>query len=188
MKPFLILCVSLLSFVKLQAQNKTKQVYAFSLEECVAFAKKNNVQVKNSLLAIDAQIQTNREIGAAAYPSINTNAGVNDFIKIPTSLLPAQIFGGAAGTYIPVQFGTKYNANYGASFQQILFDGQVFIALKARATSLEWQKKNFVHSIICTQHTVGANKSMIGKFFFNNSCHQTVFVLIILVNRFFADT
>ncbi|MGI9138765.1 MAG: TolC family protein, partial [Sediminibacterium sp.] len=152
--------------MKLQAQNKTKQVYAFSLEECVAFAKKNNVQVKNSLLAIDAQIQTNREIGAAAFPSINTNAGVNDFIKIPTSLLPAQIFGGAAGTYIPVQFGTKYNANYGASFQQILFDGQVFIALKARETSLEWQKKNAA----LTEEVIKAN---IYKIYYQLSASKT---------------
>jgi len=142
MKNFLIGCASILFFTNIQAQNKTKQVYAFSLEECVTFAKNNNVQVKNSLLAIEAQIQTNREIGSAAFPTIGTNAGVNDFIKIPTSLLPAQIFGGAAGTYIPVQFGTKYNANYGINFQQLLFDGQVFVALQARASSLEWQKKN----------------------------------------------
>ena len=142
MKQFFILCAILILSINAEAQNKTKQVYAFSLEECVTFAKNNNVQVKNSLLAIDAQIQTNREIGAAAFPTIGTNAGVNDFIKIPTSLLPAQIFGGAAGTYIPVQFGTKYNANYGINFQQLLFDGQVFVALKARASSLAWQKKN----------------------------------------------
>ena len=142
MKQFFIFCAVLILTVNGEAQNKTKQVYAFSLEECVTFAKNNNVQVKNSLLAIDAQIQTNREIGAAAFPTIGTNAGVNDFIKIPTSLLPAQIFGGAAGTYIPVQFGTKYNANYGINFQQLLFDGQVFVALKARASSLAWQKKN----------------------------------------------
>ena len=142
MKQFFILCAVLILTVNAEAQNKTKQVYAFSLEECVTFAKNNNVQVKNSLLAIEAQIQTNREIGAAAFPTIGTNAGVNDFIKIPTSLLPAQIFGGAAGTYIPVQFGTKNNANYGINFQQLLFDGQVFVALKARASSLQWQKKN----------------------------------------------
>ena len=142
MKQFFIFCAILILSINAEAQNKTKQVYAFSLEECVTFAKNNNVQVKNSLLAIEAQIQTNREIGAAAFPTIGTNAGVNDFIKIPTSLLPAQIFGGAAGTYIPVQFGTKYNANYGINFQQLLFDGQVFVALKARASSLQWQKKN----------------------------------------------
>ena len=166
MKPFLILCASLLSLLNVQAQSKAKQVYAFSLEECVSFAKKNNVQVKNALLAIDAQIQTNREIGATAYPSISTNAGANDFIKIPTSLLPAQIFGGAAGTYIPVQFGTKYNANYGANFQQILFDGQVFIALKARATSLEWQKK----SAALTEEAIKAN---IYKIYYQLSASKT---------------
>ncbi len=166
MKSFLILCASIFSFFNLQAQAKSKQVYAFSLEECVSFAKKNNVQVKNSLLAIDAQIQTNREIGAAAFPSINTNAGVNDFIKIPTSLLPAQIFGGAAGTYIPVQFGTKYNANYGVNFQQVLFDGQVFIALKARATSLEWQKKNAA----LTEEAIKAN---IYKIYYQLSASKT---------------
>ena len=166
MKQFLILSVSVLLFVHTQAQNKTKQVYAFSLEECVSFAKKNNVQVKNALLAIDAQVQTNREIGAAAFPNISTNAGANDFIKIPTSLLPAQIFGGAAGTYIPVQFGTKYNANYGANFQQIVFDGQVFIALRARATSLEWQRK----SAALTEETIKAN---IYKIYYQLSASKT---------------
>ena len=142
MRKLLILLCSWGVMENVQAQDITKPVHLFSLENCVDYAQKNNVQVKNSLLAIDAQIQTNREIGAAAFPTIGTNAGVNDFIKIPTSLLPAQIFGGAAGTYIPVQFGTKYNANYGINFQQLLFDGQVFVALKARASSLEWQKKN----------------------------------------------
>jgi outer membrane protein len=166
MKQFLILSAILILSVYSQAQNKTKQVYAFSLEECVSFAKNNNVQVKNSLLAIEAQMQTNREIAAAAFPTIGTNAGVNDFLTIPTSLLPAQIFGGAAGTYIPVQFGTKYNANYGINFQQLLFDGQVFVALQARASSLEWQKKNAA----LTQEAIKTN---IYKIYYQLSASKT---------------
>ena len=117
MKYLSLLLVVLIHSQLLSAQTEIKPLHSFSLNDCVAFAQKNNVQVKNSLLAIEAQIQTNREISAAAFPTIGTNAGVNDFITIPTSLLPAQIFGGAAGTYIPVQFGTKYNANYGINFQ-----------------------------------------------------------------------
>jgi len=166
MKQFLIFSAILILSVYSQAQNKTKQVYAFSLEECVTFAKNNNVQVKNSLLAIEAQMQTNREIAAAAFPTIGTNAGVNDFLTIPTSLLPAQIFGGAAGTYIPVQFGTKYNANYGINFQQLLFDGQVFIALQARASSVEWQKKNAA----LTQEAIKTN---IYKIYYQLSASKT---------------
>ncbi len=166
MKQFLIFSAILILSVYSQAQNKTKQVYAFSLEECVSYAKNNNVQVKNSLLAIEAQMQTNREIAAAAFPTIGTNAGVNDFLTIPTSLLPAQIFGGAAGTYIPVQFGTKYNANYGINFQQLLFDGQVFVALQARASSVEWQKKNAA----LTQEVIKTN---IYKIYYQLSASKT---------------
>jgi outer membrane protein TolC len=119
-----------------------KTIHAFSLADAVSYAQKNNVQVKNALLDIDIQIQTNKEIASAALPSLNSSLGGTDFLTIPTSLLPGEIFGGTAGTFIPVQFGTKFNANYGANFNQILFDGQVFIALQARATSLDWKRKN----------------------------------------------
>ena len=142
MKYLSILLFVLLNSQLLNAQTFSKPLHSFSLNDCVAFAQKNNVQVKNALLAIDAQVQTNREIGAAAFPTIGTNVGGTDYLKIPTSLLPAQIFGGPAGTFIPVQFGTKFNANYGANFQQLLFDGQVFVALQARETSLEMQRKS----------------------------------------------
>jgi outer membrane protein TolC len=121
---------------------EAKTVHSFSLIDAVNYAQKNNIQVKNALLDIDIQIQTNKEIASAALPSIGSSLGGTDFLTIPTSLLPGQIFGGAAGTFIPVQFGTKFNANYGANFNQILFDGQVFIALQARATSLDWKRKN----------------------------------------------
>jgi outer membrane protein len=124
------------------------------------------VQVKNALLAIDAQVQTNREIGAAAYPTIMTSTSVMDYTKIPVSLLPAQIFGGAAGTFIPVQFGTKFNANYGANFSQLLFDGQVFIALQARSTSLEMQRKNAA----LTEENIKAN---IYKIYYQLSASRT---------------
>jgi len=142
MKYLSLLLVAIVQVGQMNAQTEIKPLHSFSLNDCVAYAQKNNVQVKNALLAIEAQVQTNREIAAAAYPTIGTNVGSTDYLKIPTSLLPAQIFGGPAGTFIPVQFGTKFNANYGANFQQLLFDGQVFVALQARATSLEMQRKN----------------------------------------------
>jgi outer membrane protein TolC len=148
------------------AQSPSKVVNAFSLDQCVEYAQKNNVQVKNALLAIEVQAQTNREIAATAFPTINTNVSGTDYTKIPTSLLPGQIFGGAPGTFIPVQFGTKFNANYGASIQQLLFDGQVFIALQARATSMEMQRKNAA----LTQEAIKAN---IYKIYYQLSASKT---------------
>jgi len=161
---FLIMVFAFTGFVKAQDNNKT--THAFSLDQCVEYAQKNNVQVKNSLLAIDVQAQTNREIAATALPTINTNMSGTDYTKIPTSLLPGQIFGGAPGTFIPVQFGTKFNANYGVSIQQLLFDGQVFIALQARATSIDLQRKNAA----LTQEAIKAN---IYKIYYQLSASKT---------------
>jgi outer membrane protein TolC len=143
-----------------------KTIYAFSLADAVGYAQKNNLQVKNALLDIDIQIQTNKEIASAALPSLNSSLGGTNFLTIPTSLLPGQIFGGAAGTFIPVQFGTKFNANYGANFNQILFDGQVFIALQARATSLDWKRKNAA----LTEENIKAN---IYKIYYQLSASKT---------------
>jgi outer membrane protein TolC len=161
---FLILGVVAASFS--QAQEANTITNAFSLDQCVEYAQKNNVQVKNALLAVKAQAQTNREIAAAALPTITTSTSVVDYTQIPTSLLPAQIFGGPAGTFIPVQFGTKFNANYGANFQQLLFDGQVFIALQARATSMDLQQKNAA----LTQENIKAN---IYKIYYQLSASKT---------------
>jgi outer membrane protein TolC len=166
MKTIILLFSSLCVMLHVSAQEGPKTVHAFSLEECVAFAQKNNVQVKNSLLQIEAQVQTNREIGAAALPTINSNIGGTDYTKIPTSLLPGQFFGQPAGTYIPVQFGTKFNANYGMNFQQLLFDGQVFVALQARAASLEMQRNNAA----LTEENIKAN---IYKIYYQLSASKT---------------
>ena len=155
-----------MSIVQSMAQTEIPNIHQFKLDDCVVYAQKNNVQVKNALLAIDAQVQTNREIGAAAFPTVMTSTSVMDYTKIPTSLLPAQIFGGAPGTFIPVQFGTKFNANYGANFSQLLFDGQVFIALQARNTSLEMQRKNAA----LTEENIKAN---IYKIYYQLSASRT---------------
>jgi outer membrane protein TolC len=115
--------------------------YAFSIQQVVAYAQLHNVQVKNALLDLQIQQQTNRDITAAALPSVTGSINTTDYLKIPTSLLPGQVFGQPAGTYIPVQFGTKYNSTANIQLQQVLFDGQVFIGLQARSTSIDWRKK-----------------------------------------------
>ncbi len=144
-------CLLLIASFQTFAQNSSS--HAFSIKECVDYAHKNNVQVRNALLNVQVQNQTNRDITAAALPTITGNISGNDYLTIPTSLLPGEIFGQPAGTYIPVQFGTKFNANAGVNLQQLLFDGQVFIGLKARSTSIEFQNKN----VEVTEEAIKAN-------------------------------
>ena len=113
----------------------------FTVKQAVEYGLKNTYQVKNALLDVLIQEQTNREITSAAFPQITANGTVTDFLDIPTSLLPGQVFGGAPGTFIPVKFGTNYTSNAGVSLTQTLFDGQVFVGLQARKTSIDARQK-----------------------------------------------
>ena len=127
-----MLCIS-------RAVNAQK-INSFSIKQAVEYANKNSVQVKNALLDILIQKETNRDITSIALPQINGTASVTDYLDIPTTLLPGQIIGQPAGTFVPVKFGTKWTSGAGVSLSQIVFDGQVFIALKARNGTIDLQK------------------------------------------------
>lgn len=115
--------------------------HEFSIRQAVDYASKNNVQVKNALIDVQVQLQTNREVTGSAYPQINGSGSIVYNAKLPISLVPAEFFGGAPGTFQALAFGVKWGATYGASFSQILFDGQVFTGLRARGTLIDFQNK-----------------------------------------------
>ena len=115
--------------------------HEFSLLQAVDYGMKNAVQVKNALLDIAIQKQTNRDITSAALPQVTSKSGFTDYLDIPTTLLPGEIVGQPAGSFVPVKFGTKYSANTGVTLEQILFDGQVFVGLQARKASIDYITK-----------------------------------------------
>jgi len=117
-----------------------QKVNSFTVQQAVDYGKQHSVQVKNALLDILIQKQTNKDITSIALPQISGRAGITDYLDIPITLVPAAFFGGTPGTYSAQKFGTKWNSNAGVSLSQILFDGQVFIALKARNGTVDFQK------------------------------------------------
>jgi len=128
--------------IKAQQKQQLPATHEFSVQQCLDYAHKNNIKVKNALLDYQIQQQTNRNITSQALPQVTGAAGLTDYIDIPTTLLPGIFLNPPQpGTYFPVQFGTKYNANGSVTLQQTLFDGQVFVGLKARKTSLDYAMK-----------------------------------------------
>ncbi len=115
--------------------------HKLSVQQAVDYAAKNNVQVKNALIDIQIQKEVNREVASAAYPQLSATGSFTDNLKLQTTLLPGELIG-QPGTFVPVTFGTKYITSGSVDATQLLFDGQVFIGLKARKTSLLWKQKN----------------------------------------------
>ena len=131
----------LICIVLLNNNTQAQQTNQFSVKQALDYGLKNAYQVKNALLDVLIQEQTNKEITSGAYPQITGSGAFTDYINIPTSLLPAEVFGGPAGTFVPLKFGTKYSTNAGISLSQVLFDGQIFVGLQARKTSIAARQK-----------------------------------------------
>ncbi|MCD4665573.1 MAG: TolC family protein [Bacteroidales bacterium] len=62
---------------------------------------------------------------------MNASAGYTNFIELPTSLIPAEFFGGEQGEFAEIQFGTQHNATWNASLNQLIFSGEYIVGLMA---------------------------------------------------------
>jgi outer membrane protein len=148
----------------LSAGAMAQQKNEFSIKQCVDYANQNSVQVKNALLDVQIQNQTNKQITAAAMPQVNGSIGTTHYFDVPVTSLPdfispatygvlvdqgvkngaGQTITFPAGGFnnIAARFGTAWNASGGIDVTQLLFDGQVFVGLKARDAVLAFAKKN----------------------------------------------
>lgn len=162
MKERFFKCITTVTVLLVAFAATSQQRHELTAQQAAEFARKNNVQVKNALLGVQVQQQTNREITASAYPQVNGNLGSTYNPNVTVQQFPNFI---AAAAYavltdegvkdgggqpivaptdfglVAAQFGTKFSANYGASLQQLLFDGQVFVGLQARKTSIDYFNK-----------------------------------------------
>lgn len=149
MKHYLYILLFCLSWtIPTKAQQKDT-VATFTLNQAISYAQKHQSSILNA--QIDEQIAKNtvKQTIGIGLPQLSGNASFQDFIKIPTSLLPGEVFG-APGTQIPVQFGVKYNSSFGLELNQLVFDGTYLVGLKASRTYKELSTKNTKRSRIET--------------------------------------
>jgi outer membrane protein TolC len=134
----------------------TDSLANFSLKEAIDYAQNHQSSILNA--SIDEEIAKNtvkRTIGIG-LPQLNGNVNFQDFLKIPTNLLPGEIFG-KPGTQIPAQFGVQYQSSFGLELNQLLFDGSYLVGLQATKTYKELSNKNLKRSRIET--AVGVTKA-----------------------------
>jgi outer membrane protein TolC len=103
----------------------------FSLQAAIDYAIKHNATYLNAELDVRIAKYKNKEILAIGFPQIGASADVKDYFEIPTSLLPGEFFGAPPGTFIPVKFGTQYQALAGVSASQLIFNSDYIVGLKA---------------------------------------------------------
>jgi outer membrane protein TolC len=113
----------------------------FSLKQCIEYAKQNNSNIKIAYLDADVSGKVVNEQIGKALPQIDLTGSLDDKLKITTQLLPGELMG-KPGTYVPVQFGTKYNVSAGLSLTQKIFDPSFWVGLKAAKISKSMSEQN----------------------------------------------
>lgn len=124
------------------------QTYNFTVQDCVNYAYEHQDSVVNANLDIKSAEYKVKETIGIGLPQVSGTASFQDYLKIPTTLLPGEIFGQPAGTFIPVQFGVKYQSSVGVNADQILFDGSYLVGLKASKTYKELSIRSHIRSKI----------------------------------------
>jgi len=156
-----LLFITIVSGYNGMAQTKNE----FSVKQAVDYGLKNAAQVKNALIDIKNQEQNNREITSQALPQISATGSLTHYYNIPVQPIPdfispefytilennhvqnsttgQTITDPNHGVYPDLQFSftLPWNSNLGITLNQILFDGQVFVGLKARKSAIDFYTK-----------------------------------------------
>ncbi|MEO2099489.1 MAG: TolC family protein, partial [Flavobacteriaceae bacterium] len=121
---------------------------AVSLEEAISFGEQNNRNVKNASLDIKKAYKDKWSTIAIGLPQISANANYQNFLELPTSLIPAQFFGGNEGEFAEVQFGTPQTVDAGVTVQQLIFDGSYIVGLEASKIFLTISQNIFEKTLL----------------------------------------
>jgi len=127
---------------------------SMSLQQCIDYALDNSSAMQNAKIDEEIYLRKRQETVGMGFPQISATGTINDFLDIPTTLIPGEFFGAPAGSFIPIEFGTQYNASGGISANQLIFDGQYLVGLAASKTVVELSKRNTERTKIETEATV----------------------------------
>jgi outer membrane protein TolC len=125
-------------------------------------AVKTSTDARNAKLDIQIQEAQNKQTIALAYPHINAKAGLNYFYLPTMSFADASTFDFTGSLHLPkgqyvasFQFMLPYGADASITTSQVLFDGALTIAVKARNAVLDLAK----HKSEMTEEAVRYNVS-----------------------------
>lgn len=139
-------CVITLLFIMVgtisKSQDRDTLSYAFSLTEAIDYSLKHQTAVLNSTIDEEIARNTVKQTVGIGLPQVSTSYSFQDFLKLPTTLLPGEFSNPPSSTPIPVKFGTKYNSTAGIELNQLIFDGSYIVGLQASKTYKELSVRN----------------------------------------------
>ena len=100
------------------------EVVSLSIEDAVKYGIENNRNLKNAEREIQMAYQERWKTIAIGLPNVSLDLNYLNNLELPTSLIPAEFFGGNKGDFSEIQFGTEQTIQFNNAFsyfQQCFF-------------------------------------------------------------------
>ncbi len=110
--------------------NSQSEVVSLSIEDAVKYGIENNRNLKNAEREIQMAYQERWKTIAIGLPNVSLDLNYLNNLELPTSLIPAEFFGGNKGDFSEIQFGTEQTAIGSVRMEQLLFDGSWLVGLE----------------------------------------------------------
>jgi len=108
-----------------------------TLEQCIDTALIYNRNIKLSQQDVNIASEKNKEIKGNLFPKLNGMTDYRYYTDLPYQLMPAEAFGGPAGTYKEVQFGVPQSLNANLQLSVPIYNPTAFGAIKATRIASE---------------------------------------------------
>lgn len=132
---FFAICLLIPFFASVSpAQPPAERV--ISLQECLRLALENSPRLKINALEQSKLNYRYKETAGAGLPQINLSGSFDDYVSLPTQLIPGEFFG-KPGEMIPVQFGTTYNLAGGLDASQIIYNQTYLISMRMARLAMD---------------------------------------------------
>ena len=123
-----LLLIFLLFFNSIVGQDLPESL---TLNEAIEFGLSNNRSIINADREILKAKKERWKTIAIGLPQVSSQINYQNFLEMPISLVPSEFFGGKAGTFEELTFGTEQIMVGSVKMEQLLFDGSYLVGLEA---------------------------------------------------------
>ena len=135
-----LLLIFLLFFNSIVGQDLPESL---TLNEAIEFGLSNNRSMINADREILKAKKERWKTIAIGLPQVSSQINYQNFLEMPISLVPSEFFGGKAGTFEELTFGTEQIMVGSVKMEQLLFDGSYLVGLEASRVYLKISENLF---------------------------------------------
>lgn len=111
-------------------------VVKMDLKKCISMALENDQRIKIAVMELQKAKYQRNELAGNGLPQVKATGDFQDYLKLPTQLIPGEIFG-MPGQLIPVQFGTNYNMTGSIQVSQLVYSHTYITSIQLAKKLLE---------------------------------------------------